>query len=91
MCLAAERCDQSQHKIAEYAVSVFVRKPEKQQQYEHNTYQISIIGIFSVFPHYDSNTHIIPHHFQISRIQIIIIILIISGFFISFASIDQQA
>jgi len=41
----------------EYAVSIFVRKPEKQQQYEHNTYQISIIGIFSVFPHYDSNTH----------------------------------
>jgi len=47
----------TQHKITEYAVSIFVRKPEKQQQYEHNTYQISIIGIFSVFPHYDNNTH----------------------------------
>ena len=46
-----------QHKITEYAVSIFIRKPEKQQQYEHNTYQISIIGIFPVFPHYDNNTH----------------------------------
>ena len=81
----------TQHKIVEYAVGIFVRKPEKQQQYEYNTYQISIIGIFSVFPHYDSNIHRIPHHFQVSQIQIILIILIILGFFISFTSIDQQA
>jgi hypothetical protein len=54
---SGDKVHQSQHKITEYAVGVFVRKPEKQQQYEHNTYQISIIGIFSVFSHYDNNTH----------------------------------